>query len=63
MSKMYTNGDKYEALVLIQVRVEFDDDGEMELESQAYDALPLWGYGKDVEIRSVSDIKKLAGDA
>lgn len=59
MSKIYTNGDKYEAWVVLRVRVEFDDDGEMELESQAYDALPIWGFGRDVETVTVYDINKI----
>lgn len=56
---IYKNGDKYEAWVVLRVRVEFEDDGEMELESQAYDALPLWGFGNDVERDAVYDIKKI----
>lgn len=50
---------KYEAWVLMQVRVEFEDNEDLALIDQAYDALPIYMTGKDCEPEAVYDLKEI----
>jgi len=53
---------KYEAWVLTQIRVEFEDDGDLDLESQAFDALPIWATGAGVNAEAVYDLKEITDE-